>query len=276
MLLELVRFVGKDFLMLKKIEIISLAKNKNKFKVITSEGEYSFCEDTILNYYILKGKIFSEEEFTKILDSEQDNNLFNKTLNFISYQIRSSKEIGEYLKKHQATAAQCELIINRLTSLGYLNDDAYALNMLDSICLKKKGPLFLVQKLKEKGIAETIITKVLQSYPIDVQQELALEIAKNQLQKKNYLPAKKQKQNLYEKLLRDGFGGDVISMVLSQVEFIDDSEETLVKEITRLQIKYRNIDEKIVDMKIVANLMGKGYEYSSIIKKIKELNSKNL
>jgi len=276
MLFERVRFVGKDFLMLKKIEIIGLTKNKNKFKVMTSAGEYSFCEDTILKHYIFKGKSFSEEEFTKILDSEQVNNLFNKTLNFISYQIRSHKEIDEYLKKHQATSVQCEQIIDRLTSLGYLNDDMYALNMLDSICLKKKGPLFLVQKLKEKGIAETIITNVLQSYPIDLQLELALEITKNQLQKKNYLPEKKQKQNLYEKLLRDGFGSDVISRVLSQVEFVDESDETLAKEITRLQIKYRDIDEKTVDMKIIANLMGKGYEYSRIVKKIKEINKKDL
>lgn len=242
---------------------------------MTSEGEYSFCEDTILKYYIFKGKIFSEEEFHEILESEQDNELFNKTLNYISYQMRSSKEIKEYLKRYQATEIQCEAIVSRLASLGYLNDEAYASNMLDSVCLKKKGPLYLEQKLKEKGIDEAIISNVLRNYSDDLEQDFIVEIANNQLQKKTHLPQKKQKQNLYEKLLRDGFDRDSIGQVLSRVTFVDESEDTLAKEISRLQVKYRNLDEKIVDMKIVANLMGKGYEYSNIIKMLKETNQKN-
>lgn len=274
MQLELVRYAGKDFLMLKKIEILSLSKNsknKNKFKVTTSEGEYSFCEDTILKHYIFKGKEFSEEEFQTILESEQNNLLFNKALNFLSYQIRSSKEIEEYLKKHQATQMQQEQILSRLINLGYINDEAYATNMFDSICLKKKGPLYLEQKLKEKKIAEVIITKALQEYSEDLEQETALEIAKNQLQKKTHLPEKKQKQNIYEKLLRDGFHTNVISSVLSRVTFTDDSEETLEKEISRLQSKYQDLDEKVMNMKIITNLMTKGYEYSSIVRKLKEI-----
>ena len=275
MLLERARSVGKDFLMLKKIEIISLKKNKNKFIVMTSEGEYSFCEDTILKYYLFKGKSFSEGEFQEILENEQENELFTKTLNFISYQMRSSKEIDEYLKKYQATEIQREKIVFRLTNLGYLNDEAYARNMLDSVCLKKKGPLYLKQKLKEKGIDEAIIFDALRNYSKDSQQKLITEIVSREGQKKTHLPPKKQKQNLYEKLLRDGFESDLIGQVLSQATFVDESEATLAKEISRLQVKYRNADKKSVAMKIIANLIGKGYEYSNIIKMLKETDQEN-
>ena len=275
MLLERAKSVGKGFLMLKKIEIISLKKNKNKFTVMTSEGEYSFCEDTILKYYLFKGKSFSEEEFQEILENEQENELFTKTLNFISYQMRSSKEIDEYLKKYQATEIQREKIVFRLTNLGYLNDEAYARNMLDSVCLKKKGPLYLKQKLKEKGIDEAIISDALRNYSKDSQQKLIVEIVSREGQKKTHLPPKKQKQNLYEKLLRDGFESDLIGQVLSQATFVDESEATLAKEISRLRVKYRNADKKSVTMKIVANLIGKGYEYSNIIKMLKETDQEN-
>ena len=93
--------------------------------------------------------------------------------------------------------------------------------------------------------------------------------------KKTHLPPKKQKQNLYEKLLRDGFESDLIGQVLSQATFVDESEATLAKEISRLQVKYRNADKKSVAMKIVANLIGKGYEYSNIIKMLKETDQEN-
>lgn len=267
------KFAGKDFLMPKKIEILSLAKNRKKFKVTTSEGEYTFCEDTILKHYVFKGKIFAEEEFAEILNSEQDNTLFNKTLNYISYQIRSEKEVKQYLQKHQATISQSESIMARLTDLGYLDDLSYAVNMQDSVCLRKKGPQVLKLKLKEKGISEDIIVKVLASYSREMQEEIVAGIIANLVKRNNHLPARKQKQNLYDKLQRDGFNRDVINELLSQVEFTDDSDQTLSKEIVRLQMKYRDNDPKVIDMKIIANLMNKGYEYSDIARNIKKTST---
>lgn len=273
MLLELVKFAGKVFLMQKKIEILSLAKNRKKFKVTTSEGEYTFCEDTILKHYVFKGKIFNEEEFAEILNSELDNTLFNKALNYLSYQIRSTKEVSQYLQKHQATISQSESIMARLADLGYLNDFSFAVNMQDSVCLRKKGPQVLKLKLKEKGISEDIIVKVLDSYSREMQEEIVAGIIANLVKRNNHLPARKQKQNLYDKLQRDGFNRDVINEQLSQVEFTDDSDQTLSKEIVRLQIKYRDNDPKVIDMKIIANLMNKGYEYSDIARNIKKTST---
>ena len=75
--------------------------------------------------------------------------------------------------------------------------------------------------------------------------------------------------------MRDGFESDLIGQVLSQATFVDESEATLAKEISRLQVKYRNADKKSVAMKIIANLIGKGYEYSNIIKMLKETDQEN-
>ena len=264
------KFVAKDSIMSNNVEILNITKNKKKFNVTTTKGDYIFCEDTIIENYVLKGKIFSEEEFNRIIDSENKFSLYNKTLNFISYQMRSVKEIVDYLKAKDASKEQIEEIIRKITNLGYLNDYSFANNMLESLIIRQKGPLALQMKLKEKGIDEEVIAKTMSSYDDHLQEKIALEIIKSQIGKNTDLPAKKQKQLLYEKLIRNGFSGNVVSQLLSDVDFIDESDETLEKEIARLRIKYRNDEPHIQKTKMIANLMNKGYEYQSIIHKLNE------
>ena len=100
--------------------------------------------------------------------------------------------------------------------------------MQDSICLRKKGPQVLKQKLKEKGISEEIIVKVLDSYSWEMQEEIVTGIIANLVKTKYSFTSKKnKKQNLSDKLQRDGFSRDIINYLLSQVEFTDDSDQTL-------------------------------------------------
>ena len=69
------------------IEILKVTKDKKKFIVLTNNGEYKFDEETIIKHLILKGKTFSDDEFEEILKTEEISKLFNKALNYISYQI---------------------------------------------------------------------------------------------------------------------------------------------------------------------------------------------
>ena len=62
--------------MTKTVEILKVTKDKKKFIVETSEKEYKFSEDVIVEYMVLKGKTFTESEFKKIIKANEVDDLF--------------------------------------------------------------------------------------------------------------------------------------------------------------------------------------------------------
>ena len=252
------------------IEILKVTKDKKKFIVLTNNGEYKFDEETIIKHLILKGKTFSDDEFEEILKTEEISKLFNKALNYISYQMRSENEIIEYLKEKEASFNQIEIILEKIKDFGYINDLELANNLFESMIRNKKGPKVLKIKLKEKRIDEKIINEILLKYTHDIEKDVIDELLNNLKDKKTDKPIKKQRQHIYEKLIRDGFSNELVNNIISTVKLVDNSSETLEKELEKLEYKYRDCTGYERRTKIISNLLNKGYEYSDISKKIKE------
>lgn len=252
------------------VEILKVTKDKKKFIVLTNIGEYKFDEETIIRHMVLKGKTFTDSEFEEILKTEEESILFNKTLNYISYQMRSEKEIIEYLKEKETSEIVINKIIEKIKSFGYINDLELANNVLDSVIRNKKGPKVLEMKLKEKRIDEKIISEVLSEYTYDIEHDVLNTLIDSLKDKKTDKPVKKQRQHLYEKLIRDGFSNELINGIINNVEFVDNSNETLEKEIEKLEYKYREFSGYERRTKIISNLLNKGYDYSNVNKKLKE------
>lgn len=250
----------------KMIEILKVEKDKKKFIVKTSEGEYKFTEDIIVNYLVLKGKTFTEKEFKKIIKENGTDELFNKALNYISYQQRSEYEIYSYLKEKGAESTEITKIIKKIKDFGYINDEALANYLLEYATLQKKGPKFLEKKLQEKRIAQDTINKTLLKYDEVLEREVVEILASKLVTKNTDKPVKVQKAHIYEKMMRDGFSSDVISYVINNLEFCDNSLDHLEKEIEKLQYKYRDLDEYKRKEKIIASLLRKGYDYSIVTK----------
>ena len=252
------------------VEILKVTKDKKKFVVLTNNGEYKLDEETIINHLVLKGKTFTDEEFDEIIKTEEKNQLFNKVLNYISYQMRSENEIYTYLKEKDASLEQIETIIEKLKSFGYINDNELASYLLDSTIRSKKGPKVLENKLQEKKIDAKIIQSTIGKYSYDIEIDVVNNLVDTLKNKKSDYPIKKQKQHLYEKLLRDGFSSEIVNSIINSIEFVDNSDDTLEKDIEKLEYKYRDLDLKTKKVKMINSLLAKGYEYSKISKKISE------
>lgn len=254
------------------VEILKLTKTKRSKKILveTSIGEYKLSEDTIVNFLVLKGKTFTIDEFNKIIDSEKSNDLFNKVLNYISYQMRSEYEIEKYLLDKDASSEDVGLIIEKLKKFGYLNDEELANYVFDSVLRNQKGPKVLENKLQEKRIDNLIIKEYLNKYNYSLEYEVASEVIEKEKNKNNDEPIKKQKQSIYNKLLRYGFSSNIINNIVSELKLVDNSSEKLEKEIEKLLYKYRSLEKKELKQKMIKSLISKGYEYSEIIDKISE------
>ena len=73
------------------------------------------------------------------------------------------------------------------------------------------------------------------------------------------------------KLNRSGFSSASISKILNKLDFIDESEETLKKDILKVEKRVEKKDLSNYEKKqyIINSLMSKGYEYKKIIDALK-------
>lgn len=259
-------------MMNQEIKILSVSKQKKKYKVETREETFLFHEDTILRHMITPNRVFQKNEFDKILSEEMINEYLAKVLNFLSFKSRSKAEIYQYLKKYNIDEEKIMNIMGKLSLLGYLDDQRFASGMLDYVIRQKKGPRILELKLKEKKVEEGIITEFKNMYDSSLQTEVVKELINKALEKTSLGTIKKQKLKLQNKLLRDGFSANIIIKSIAEVEFVDHSEDMIGSEIKKLILKYQKYDKKTTNQKIISSLLNKGYDYSLISKYVKNIN----
>lgn len=251
------------------IESISQKKNSKKFVVKTSEEEYVMTEDTIIKFHIFKDKEFSKMDFKKIIYDIKINESFNKVLNYLNYGPRSEYEIRLYIQKNDKEKTlkvkDYNEIIARLRSLNYVNDELYAKQIVDYY-KATKGKNYIKQYLREKRVDNSIIENSILLIEDDEEIENALKIANKYIQTIRKYPFKKQKEMTMNKLLRSGFSSNLITKIISKIEFIDESDFSLKKDylkiIKRLEKKEMSSYEK--KQYILNSLLAKGYEYKNI------------
>lgn len=250
--------------------VLSVRKLKLKYKVETTENKYSFSEETIIKYSLFKGREITKEELELILAEEDQNSLMNKAINYLSYQARSVSEVRKYLIEKEATESIADIILEKISDLGYLNDEALAKSLLDYVVRSKKGPRILEQKLTQKEIDEDLIRSTLNKYSEELEEEVVADLLESILPRYKTYPKKKQKMLVYQKLLRDGFSSEVINNYLNRANFIDESDEELEYDLKKLLNRYEEVDYKTRSV-VINKLMNKGYEYSKIIECINKV-----
>ena len=147
--------------------------------------------------------------------------LFGKYLTlsyrYLSIRNRSEKEIRDYLGKKNALPEVIEKIICSLKEKKFLNDEEFARSfVLNRARLKPKGKTLLAIELRQKGIAQDLIEKVLDEVKGEIPDELsqAKSLIVKKMQKMVGLP----KQEIYQKvggfLARRGYSWDVIKKAI--------------------------------------------------------------
>lgn len=252
------------------VEILKVTKYRNKYIVeITPyqdlQTKETFSETQIVENRIFKGQIFLIEEWQEILKSKLTNDLFDRVLYYLSFGLKTKQDIVMYLDKHNASEDDSTIIIKKLENLNLINDENYAINFLNKAIKNHKGPLYVKNELKNKGIDAAIIDKILANYDYQEISENIDYIIKKELPSINTYPILKQKQKIYQKLQRMGYSNSQINSHISNIEFTSNYEERLKKEIRKL------LDSEVELVKIKQKLIMRGYtlkEISAALEKI--------
>lgn len=246
----------------KEIRIISVEKKKKNYVVSTNVDDYVMDEDTILKHMVFKDKVFTKKAFQKILDDCNHNQTFLKGLGYLRYGLRSEAEMRAYLKDNIGI----DQAIEKLRSLGYINDEKMASYLLDYYVRQQKGPRFIENKMFEKKIPQGYIKRCLKQITEQQEYDLIAAIINKQIDKISHHPLHKQKTMLISKCIRDGFSPNIVYEVMQSIHLVDGSQAYLQKDYEKAKRFYQEkaLNSRALGEKIVAKLMQKGYSYEQI------------
>lgn len=184
------------------------------------DGKYSFSleEGQLLESGLRKGDEIEETRLQLLKESSHRGKIFDKLLRFAMVRPRSQQEIYNYLVyKKKIPAIEVPPLIDRLESLGYVNDESFALWWIGQRQAQKKGRQLIAQELKQKGISPEIISHVLLVTP-DSEETLAQEFLFNKKRNLLRVPRDKVYQKALSFLIRRGFSYEVSRKVV--VEYL--------------------------------------------------------
>lgn len=148
--------------------------------------------------------------------SDENINLaFNRALRFLTIRIRSIKEIKDYLIKKGFVDKTIDATINRLLELKFLNDEEFGAQWIESRQKHKgKSKFVLKTELKQKGLSDELIEKLLEQTQSDL--ETAKDFFDRKKNRLSHLSKEEFEKKIIGMLQHKGFSWNTISKVLKQ------------------------------------------------------------
>lgn len=126
------------------------------------DGAFAFGLNVMDAAHLCKGQQLSEADIRQLRDKDAIVRAVDKGVQLLSYRPRSTQEIRRALQKKDLPDAVIEAAIDRLTGLGYLDDRAFARFWVENRNdFKPRGARALRYELRQKGVADPLITEVL-------------------------------------------------------------------------------------------------------------------
>lgn len=183
-----------------------------------------FCgitEDTLIKLGLKKGMQVDENELETILKEESRNKCFNYCMWLLARQNYFEKALMEKLKKKEYSDEDITYAFNKLKQHNYLDDTKLTESFVkDKKRFSKKGPQYIAQALRMKGIDYETISQTLQDhYSEDEEFENCMSAALKKIESyrrkctDDYIVRSK----LYGYLSQRGFRMQIISKVLEKL-----------------------------------------------------------
>lgn len=191
-----------------------------------SEYSFSVSEDILVQEDLFKGKELTKEDIEALRQSDELDKAYQKALNYLSYRMRSEKELFDYLKEQEVPEEEAAEMIEKMRRLDFVDDqrfsDAFVRTKRDQ---SKKGPNIIRQELKQKGVSENIMNKSLEQYTPEEQLDLAIELAEKKQRSYKKESSRQKEQKLIQFLIQKGFSHSVAAEALKEADIENDEEE---------------------------------------------------
>ena len=189
-------------------------KNPQRLNVYL-DGEFAFGISRAAAPWLAEGNQISQQKINDLQEKDQFEGAYQRAINFLSYRIRSEKEIHQNLTKHEVPEEIIERVIDRLRGASLVNDQGFASLWVENrVQFKPRGKRALSSELFQKGIPNKIIEDVLAELD---EEELAYQCARSKIRKYSGLEEKAFQKKLSGLLTRRGFPYHIIKDVVSSL-----------------------------------------------------------
>lgn len=220
-------------------------------------------EDLLVQHGLRKGLPIPDQKLKELEQATLTHGVYSTALNYISYRMRSVKEVKTYLLEKGYSRSAVLESIQKLQEEHYLDDQAYALAYVRSRkSLTLKGPAVIRQELIQKGISEEIIGQALNQYGEEEQVDSAVKLAQKKLKSWSGRSRQEQLQKVRQVLLQQGFSNRILSQVFNTyaIESSEENEwEAINKQGEKALQKYKHHTGYEQLMKVKQALYRKGF-----------------
>lgn len=266
---------------MKKItRITTQQKRKNRFNIFLDDGhgeEYGFSvdESVLIEYKLQKNLELDDAMIDTLIQKDDVHKSYTLTINFLSYRMRTKKEIQDYLVKKEVDEEHIKQIIERLTKEGLLDDAMFADSFVRTrIQTSIKGPKLVKKELIEKGVSTQEATDAIEQYTFDIQLEKTNKWIQKKMNHQGKDSFKKQVQQLHVTLMQKGFDQDVIKEALAELDEEKDDDAEWIAIVKHGEKLFRKHSAKLsgysLRNKVKQGLYSKGFGLDMINKFLDE------
>ena len=189
-------------------------KNPNRVNVYL-DGNFAFGLYRDTAAWLETGQILTDEKIKKLLEKDQQAEVYQKAIDYISYKPRTTQEIQRKLQQAGYEEFLIEDAIKKLSDNGLLNDKNYAEQWVEErLQIKPRSKRALIYELRKKGISN----KLIQSAVEDVDDfQSGYEIAGKRLSRYEGLSKFEFRKKLGNYLAGKGYTFDVISEITQRL-----------------------------------------------------------
>jgi len=167
------------------------------------DGEFAFGISRATAPWLAEGNQLSQQKINDLQEKDQFEGAYQRAINFLSYRVRSEKEIRQNLTKHEVLEDIIEKVVDRLRGASLVNDWDFASQWVENrVQFKPRGKRALSSELFQKGIGNEIIEDVLAELD---EEELAYACARSRITKFTGMEKKAFQKKLSGLLTRRGF-----------------------------------------------------------------------
>jgi regulatory protein len=193
-------------------------KNHGRISIYL-DGEFALGvhTDLILKFSLTKGTYLSEQNVAALREADEQVRAREAAVSLLAATPRSRSDLGKRLRRKGFSETACEVALERMAELGYLDDSAYArLFAMSRSRSKGYGPARVRLELLRRGVSdadiESAITAAFEAVDLA---GTATGVARQRWErlKQSEADPRKRRKKLYDFLLRRGYNFDTIDAV---------------------------------------------------------------
>jgi regulatory protein len=213
---------------MRKVTALQVQKRNPNRVNVHLDGEYAFGLARIVAAWLQVGQTLDEAKIAELQADDARERAMQQAMLYLSYRVRSEKEIRDNLSKHKISEAVIEETLERLRQNGLANDKKFADAWVENrSTFRPRGRRALTLELRQKGIKDSTIESALENLDEDA---LAYEAGQKKAGKLRGKEWSGFRKKLSDFLARRGFSYSVIRPIVSRLwsEIHPEGEEKII------------------------------------------------